>query len=150
MLRMYAKIKNPTMLQHFRGISLLSVLAKWYIGCLIIVAKKPTPLLCWGSVNVVGFEPGLSTDLILAPLMVVKDRAREWHSTKRVLVYKGDIYRAFDHMTPYLIAKVVEAGKTHPKLISAIVEENSNIRWSEKSPFRKLNVSVHSCLPDTV
>ena len=40
------KISKPKQMKDFRGISLLSVMSKWYMGCLCILAKSaPKPAL---------------------------------------------------------------------------------------------------------
>eukprot|EP00973_Karenia_brevis_P043335 6007067-Karenia_brevis.AAC.1 len=53
-----AKIQKPKSFENFRGISLIDVLAKWYMACLIELAKvdlQKVPKHWWDEVLIFGY-----------------------------------------------------------------------------------------------
>ena len=89
-----SKITSPAEMKHFRGIVLLSVLSKWYTGCLVLLAQKlphPAPM---ARVCVVGYEKEHSTSHITGQLQLLCARATEWYPKVHLNVFQGDIWKA--------------------------------------------------------
>ena len=116
-----AKEYKPTSLTRFRGLSLLSVTSKWYMGTLIELARRscrefPT-ILC------MGFEPGCSCDSLNAIILFLFAKHYEWRGKMAIHMFIGDIAEAFDHLSPGLISLSLEHAEVHPTLIAAILYE---------------------------
>jgi hypothetical protein len=81
------KIFGAMALKFFSGISLLSLMGLWYRIMLLLLWESYPPPLSWQRVCITGFEHGVSTDYVLAPL--------RWS----LFILQGDIWQAFDSAT---------------------------------------------------
>ncbi len=80
------KIEGLASMAEFRGISVLSVLGKWYMMCLVLLAQV-TPLPCvFEDVVVIGYQPHHSTDHIASSLLVLCCKAYEYRPLLGFLV----------------------------------------------------------------
>ena len=126
------KVANPTQLKQFRGISLLSVMSKWYMQCLYILAKRCQRPKAWDRVCIYSYECCLSTSHVTIALQLLLCRGWEWQLRSPVYVFNGDVKSAFDNMRPDVVVKALRAARLHPRIIAAMMAENVGaVCWPE-------------------
>ncbi len=113
---------------HYRGISLLGVVQKWYMSAVIIVAQRHT-LKLWPS-NVVIFGRGnkLGADQAVSGMQLMLARANELRGLANMDIFEGDISRAYDNLTLELVSNALENLEFDPILIAAILRENVGLQ----------------------
>ena len=122
-----AKIVHPTKMQHFRGIGLLSVMSKWYMQCLFVLAvRKPKPAF-FHNICIYAYEQCLGTNHITVVLQLLLSRGWEWQNRCPVFIFNGDILAAFDNMRPDAVVAGLRAGGLHPRVIAAMLAETVNL-----------------------
>ena len=124
-----AKMRLPTTLRKsFRGISLLSVLCKWYVGCLIaLAARTKAPAIC-NQICVVGYFPGCSIDLIIGFIKHFMHVGSGWRGRIKEFIFNGDIGTAFDNLSIEVVEHSFRFMRLHPRLIAAFVAEMQQLR----------------------
>ena len=76
------KIPNPAVFDHFRGISLLDVVSKLYMGCLMrIVARYPAPK-SWSNVCSFAYEKGKNASQVGLAIMSIMAKSWECRGCK--------------------------------------------------------------------
>jgi hypothetical protein len=126
------KVAKPQQMKHFRGISLLSVMSKWYMQCLYILAKRCPRPKAWNRVCIYSYECCLSTDYVTSALHLLLCRGWEWQLQSPVYVFNGDIQAAFDNMRPDTVVKALQAASLHPRIIAAMMAESGGtVCWPE-------------------
>eukprot|EP00973_Karenia_brevis_P069173 9617223-Karenia_brevis.AAC.1 len=126
------KEASPQCLTEFRGISLLSVMSKWYMQCLYILAKRSPLPKPWNTIAVFSYECCLSTAYITTSLQLLLSRGWEWQQQKPIFIFNGDIKSAFDNLRPDVVIKALRAARLHPRLISAMLSESAGVNcWPE-------------------
>ena len=122
-----AKVSSPKELARYRGISLLSVMGKWYMSCLVILAQASPKPAAWRHVCVFGYVTELSTVHITAGLQLLMARGREWEGSSPVYVLNADMKAAFDNMGPDTIAISLHRAQQHPRITAAMVQEMARL-----------------------
>ena len=126
------KVASPTRMKHFRGISLLSVMSKWYMQCLYILARACPRPKAWNFVCIYSYECCLSTSHVTAALQLLLCRGWEWQLQSPVYVFNGDVQAAFDNMRPNVVVKALQAAQLHPRIIAAMMTETTGAScWPE-------------------
>ena len=126
------KVAKPTQMKHFRGISLLSVLSKWYMQCLYVLARRCPRPAAWNCVCIYSYECCLGTDHITTALQLLLCRGWEWQLKSPVYVFNGDILAAFDNMRPDVVVDSLQAARVHPRIVAAMMSENTRtVCWPE-------------------
>ena len=69
----------------------------------------------------------MSTDFITTPLALMMDRATEWRTSERLIIFNGDVANAFN-MPSELVAKAMTAAGIDPAILAAIVSENLHLQ----------------------
>ena len=80
-ITLLAKVKNASKLDEFRGIALLSVMAKCYMASLMILLREHAWKQMggqWTRHLIFGFEEGHNTEQIIVGLTLLVQRAVEW------------------------------------------------------------------------
>ena len=122
------KTVRPKSFQQFRGISLLSVMSKWYAQCLYILAKRcPKPAL-YHNICIYSYESCLDTRYVTTALQILMSRGMEWHNRMPTYVFNGEIHAAFDNMKPATIAKALQGAGLHPRLVAAMIAETVGLK----------------------
>ena len=124
---MSIKVGNAISFEKNRGISLLSVFNKWYVGCLVVLAKRqldPRKDLRLRVCNVYGFEEEHFCEQITEGVRLILAKAFEWRGQERVFVFSGDVLAAFDNMTPGVICNTMQAWCIHPCVTAAMLSES--------------------------
>ena len=125
-----AKYGKANKLSEFRNISLLSVMGKWYMSCLTILAARSPPPRKWSKHCVFGYVPGMRTEHITSSLHLLLNRGMEWHEQVPIFLFGGDILAAFDNLHPEVAIKGLQAARLHPRLIAAIAAESVGLQCS--------------------
>jgi hypothetical protein len=102
MLVFLAKVRNAVELNEFRGIALLSVLAKWYMACIMVLLREYTRQRMgrsWTRHLIFGFEEGHNTEQIVVGLTLLVQRGAEWHHVRPVTILSADVKAAFDELS---------------------------------------------------
>ena len=84
-----SKIGHPTDLDDFRSISLISVLAKWYMAGLMILVKRSVAQMKswrWRRLMIFGFEENHSCVQITAGLTLLVQRGLEWRNQVPIFI----------------------------------------------------------------
>ena len=165
------KVPRPRTLKHFRGISLLSVMSKWYMQCLYLLAKRGPKPAKHHHVCIYSYENSLGTRHITTTLQHLMSRGWEWQNQAPIFVFNGDIFAAFDDMRPETIAEALQAAQLHPRLVAALLQETiglqcapefAGVTLDERVPFTKCarqgavesafewNTIMFMCLADLV
>ena len=125
-----AKTVHPTTFKDFRGISLLSVLSKWYMGGLMEFMGDWMSTSCpnrWRSLMVFGFEPGHSPEQVQTCLGLLLQKGVEWSQQMPVYVLSGDVLAAFDHLTPQAVQEAMRYWEVPHDLQPAMVSESRGL-----------------------
>eukprot|EP00973_Karenia_brevis_P041712 5773398-Karenia_brevis.AAC.1 len=96
------KIGHPKALDDFRGISLIAVLAKWYMTALMLLVKSEVRMIRhvrWDRLYIFGFEDGHACTQICSGLSMLVNRGLEWAEQAAVYVASADVRAAFDNLT---------------------------------------------------
>ena len=109
-----------------RGITLQSVVAKWYLGALIVlIARQAETQMRIQAPTVMsfGYEKSLSTEDITEPLRHMGARAAEWGTDLALHIFVGDVYQAFDNLSIPTAAWGMRETGVHPRLTAAMLRE---------------------------
>ena len=68
---------------------------------------------------IVGGKKGCSSALVISPLQQLAQKAREWKHQESIQVFDGDIYKAFDHLSPSMAAHAMLHYGIKPQLVAA-------------------------------
>ena len=117
---------HPKTFKDFRGISLLSVLAKWYMGGLMELIRdwvSTSTAGRWTSLMVFGFEPAHSPEMVQAGLNLLLQKGTEWSQQLPIFVSSSDVLSAFDYLTPEAVQEAAMYWDMPPDLIAAMAQE---------------------------
>lgn len=98
---MILKMLQPKKFDDVRGISLLSVLSKWYVmGLMIIIHDVVAKMSCarWKRFMTFGFEEYYDTEQISVGLSVLIQKEMEGHHQLPVCIISTDVRAAFDNL----------------------------------------------------
>jgi len=124
-LAFIGKVKNPSSMKEFRGISQLDVIGKWYMKCLVAIAQKSVPLIFrvkWNSVNSYAFQRGHQTAHIGTLLTELVNRANTFRGSE-VSIVEGDVQTCFDDVSLDLIERSLTFWQFHPRIVHAFLVE---------------------------
>ena len=117
------KCKNPGTFQEFRGVTLIDTLSKWYMLCLVELAKDNSDLGKFSSICYFG-GLGLGTFHVTASTHLLFRKFFEWRHKHFWDLGEGDVEAAYDHLSHELIAKALKCAKVDPEVAAAILFEN--------------------------
>ena len=83
-LTFLAKEVRPSKMADFRGISLLSILGKWYMGCIMILAHRCPRPESFQDICIVGYEKHCNSDMITTPMQTLMATCRGWPTRAQV------------------------------------------------------------------
>ena len=136
-------------LSDYRGISLLAIMLKWYVGALLYLADEYALPASHKVALTLGFEEGMACSSITAPLQILLAKSYEWdHAPAReqqfpMTVFVGDVYQAFDHLHPREAAQsLLHEGKP-ARLVAALSGENAGSRMEAVFNHCLTEVKVH-------
>ena len=120
--------ENPKRFADLRGISLLDVMAKWYMTAVMIVfdSHKLSP---WHrSVCYFGAE-GLGANGVIGGLTRLMEKGTEWkHSEGEIHLFEGDIATAFDVLSPSVVNFAMSECGFDARMTAAILEEMKDLK----------------------
>eukprot|EP00973_Karenia_brevis_P067259 9352605-Karenia_brevis.AAC.1 len=96
-----AKVRDPKDFVDFRGITLISVLAKWFMNAVMLLIKKAIAEMSnprWSQCYIFGYEENHSTEQICVGLSTLIQRGWEWKDQAPVFVLSCDVKAAFDNL----------------------------------------------------
>ena len=110
-----------------RGITLISVFAKWYMGCVVWLLRKFVQTAStwrWRRLLIFGFEEHHSTEQICVGLQLLVSKGREWPSGHPIVVLSADVKAAFDELDLDAVLDCLCHWNFPGELIAALVEES--------------------------
>ena len=128
------KNSRPKCLDNFRGISLISVLAKWYMtGLMVLVRERVHQMRLssrWSRIMVFGFEQHHRCEHIFCGLNILIQRSLEWGQQKPIYIASADVKAAFDYLRPLVVLESLQCWHFHPRLIAALMKEACDLECS--------------------
>eukprot|EP00959_Pyramimonas_sp_CCMP1952_P108495 2268637-Pyramimonas_sp.AAC.1 len=124
-----AKCSRANSMQQLRGISLTSVILKWY-SCSILH-------LFWDrdgphkhihrDICIFGFTPGMACTQITETIRVLLSKSFEWPEHIPVHIIVGDVHKTFDFMHPSIVSEALRACRLPPRLAAALLREGRSM-----------------------
>ena len=123
------KTQVPRKMKDFRGIGLLDCFSKFYVGCLMSVAKRTTRLEHWWlKVVSMAYTPKCCTAHVALLISTLLHRCYEWDGKTSCTIFEGDIEAAFDNAKPRSVMIAMMEMKVPPLVIAAILNEQAGTK----------------------
>ena len=139
-----AKVRTARTMQDYRGITLISSLAKWYMACIVMLLKSQVRRYSgqrWRQLLIFGFEENHSIEQICVGLQLFLQKGCEWSQTFPVFVLSAEVKSAFDELGLYVVVESLLYWDFPKDLIAALIEESldltavASLEGVETSPF---------------
>eukprot|EP00973_Karenia_brevis_P048589 6745693-Karenia_brevis.AAC.1 len=117
-------------MEDFRGITLISVLAKWFMGSLMILIRRAISARAnprWRRCFIFGYEENHSTEQICVGLSALLQRGEEWKEQAPVFIVSADVKAAFDNLTLQAVLKALVHWELPEDLIACLLEESLDL-----------------------
>ena len=137
------KTSVPNTLKDFRGICLTSVISKWYMSSIILLAKCQPTQVIFQDLGIFAYKEGMSCLDVLLPLHLLFEAGFEWRLEMGVCIASGDVMTAFDSLTVDQACQDMIASGLHPQLVASIAEENCNLQLQPSFPDCADMGSIH-------
>lgn len=143
-LAFLAKCPKPTVMKKdFRGVCLLDVFAKNYMGALMNTARKFPPPVHWHCVMCFAYEATIGVCDLNMILKWCAAKSYDWRGNEKekLFIGAGDILSAFDNASIATLHTALKARQMPPRITAAILQElvDSRVRpCFEKLPFEDM------------
>ena len=119
------KVARADVLTKFRGVVLLDLVAKWYVGSIIVLCERyPIPPRSKWVVQL-AYERGKEVSHAFHGINSLVRTTADWPNHLSLTVFSGDIETAFDTLSLELVEKSLTWWGLPPDIIAALLEENS-------------------------
>ena len=81
----------------------------------------------FAATNLMGFVNGMACDQITGPLRHILAKGYEWQDKAEAHIVFGDIYKAFDYLSPAETWKTMQRRGAHPLLIAVFAREGEDL-----------------------
>lgn len=141
------KIARPKDFVDLRGISLISCFAKWFMLCvLLLVSRVPRPRR-WRPVCSFGFMKEKSVSDICGALTLLFAKASEWKDRAPLYLFDGDVWQAFDFLSPHLTNTVMQDAEWPTNIRANIIDANVDLHASTSiQGTDQVDFDFNSCL----
>ena len=118
-----AKQQAPYMFKHFRGIALLEIVSKFYMGTVVICLQKQIRRTRFTHSVMFVYTKNRSSAEVVLILNKILATLYEWRNVVSGVVFSGDIAQAFDSCPILSVCEALFAAGAHPKTIVAFLRE---------------------------
>jgi len=126
---------GATDLEDYRGNMLLAVVLKWYIGCLGLLSEYYQPAYILQSMCILGFCEAQSVLHLSTPMCMALAKSFEWPNRFPMAVFCGDVWRAFDYLSPEISSMCAARRGTPAQLNAALFREGLGCKLEPIFPF---------------